>query len=278
MHAPGTVPALSAVRAGTTLDPMLRTRSSGRRALVGVLVAAMAVAGACLPQDRGEADEVPDGADAYQGQGPPQFPETGPVSAELLVEGLVYDFTSAPNSLDLWVPPVSQARCAAENIVATLTPARLSELGYRPATSGASLNDIDLTSAERDSVSLLFQQCVDMTQAVASLLAGNGRMSTKAALCMARGLEDKGLTGVFADAWAFGREVDPFDDDLADTLLQYAAVCLPGNVFNYPGVDLPGDDEVDDAGDVTDDNLLDVPSTQAPSDGGTSSGSSEGTP
>jgi len=207
-------------------------------------------ASACLPQDRGKATEVSDASSASPVAAPPQFPETGPIPADLLVEGLLYDFTSVPNDLDLWVPPTKQARCAAEKIVSTIGAPRLSELGYRPATSGASLNDIDLTSAERDSVALLFASCVDMTQGIAALLMGNGHMSSAAALCIAKGLASKKLLDPFVEAWAFGREVDPFTDDaaLAEAMLSFSSVCLSDTAFSWNDSKLPGDDQIQGTG------------------------------
>ena len=214
-----------------------------------LLVVLLASATSCLPQDRGSAEEVQE-EESAQPAAPPQFPETGPVPADLLVQGLLYDFTSVPTDLNLWVPPTKQARCAAEKIVGTLGASRLSELGYRPATSGASLNDIDMTTGERDSVALLFQSCVDMTQGVAALLMGDSHMSSTEALCMSEGLASKNLLAPFVEAWAFGREVDPFSDDatLAGALLDYTSVCLPDDAFTWNDTDLPGDDELQGTG------------------------------
>ena len=224
--------------------PSLRAISA---VLCGLLL--LGAATSCLPQDRGSAKEVDDHRAAAPA-GPPRFPDTGPVPAELLVEGLLYDFTSVPNDLDLWVPPTSEAKCAASKIVSTIGADRLSELGYRPGTSGASLNDIDLSASERDSVALLFQSCVDMTEGVASLLMGDGHMSTTQALCIAKGLASKDLLGPFVEAWAFGREVDPFanDDRLAGALLSYSGVCLPDDAFTWNDSHLPGDDEIQGTG------------------------------
>jgi hypothetical protein len=215
-----------------------------------LLAASVLGASACIPQDRGSANEVGDGKSAEPVAAPPRFPDTGPVSPELLVQGLVYDFTSVPSDLDLWVPPTKQAECAAKKIVSTLGAPRLSELGYRPATTGASLNDIDLTTGERDSVAVLFESCVDMTEGVAALLVGNGHMSTTAALCIAKGLASKQLLDPFVEAWAFGREVDPFAKDaaLTEALLSYSSVCLNGSAFTWNDAKLPGDDQVQGTG------------------------------
>jgi hypothetical protein len=215
--------------------------------LVALLAGALLVG--CMPQDKGAADEVGDGLTEAPAA-PPKFPDTGPVSAELLVEGLVYDFTSAPTDLNLWTPPADQARCAAQKIVQALGAPRLSELGYRPATSGASLNDIDLSVAERTSVAQQFSACVDLTEGIAGLLMGDGHMESSQALCITKGLASQGLLQPFVEAWAFGRETDPFEDDgaLATALISYSKVCLPNDAFTWNDADLPGDDDVQGTG------------------------------
>ena len=183
---------------------------------------------------------------------PPKFPTNGPVPAALLVDGLVFDFTSVPLDLNLWVPPGSEARCVAQKIVDDLGADRLSELGFRPGTSGASLNDIDLSVAERDVVASDFMGCVNMTDAVAGLLMGDGRMEAKPALCVAQGLAAKDDLKPFVDAWAFGEAIDPFADTgkLADDLLAYSNVCLAATTFYYPGVNLPGDEVIKEQNDA----------------------------
>jgi hypothetical protein len=214
--------------------------------VIALAAAAVVVAASCIPQDRRNATEVGAADDIPAA---PVFPETGQVPPDLLVEGLVYDFTRAPNDLNLWVPPTEQARCAAQKIVDNLGT-RISDLGYLPGTSGASLNDIALTSFERESIASLFQSCVDMTEATASLFIGSGHMTSRQARCMAQGLADKGQTAAFARAWAFGREIDPFEEDAAfvTTLLDYTEVCLPDTAFTWFGVDLPGDEDVVEVG------------------------------
>ncbi len=254
------------VRSGPVPGPRQGGRATAVRRALGATAAVglLLVTAACLPQDRGEAAEVDDGsAGASQVAAPPRFPDTGPVPPGLLVDALVYDFTSVTQDVNLWVPPTEQAQCAAEQIVATLGAARLSELGYRPATSGASLNDIDLTAAERDSVALLFEGCVDMTEAVATLLLGDGRLSTAASTCVAEGLAQQDQLGPFVEAWAFGREVDPFAEDgaLANAVLQFAAVCISENAFTFYDVDLPGDDEVQGTGDSVGPTSTTLPGT-----------------
>lgn len=217
-----------------------------RALLAPTLIAVALVGAACSPSDNGAASEAGVGSSDGAIPPPPEFPETGQVPPALLIEGLVYDFTTTPTDLNLWVPPTSEAECAAEKIVANVGAGTLSELGYLPGTSGASLNDIDLTAAETITVASLFQSCVDMVQASASLLIGSGNMSSGQALCIAEGLDEQGLSGRFVDAWAFGTEVDPFSNnaEMATAMLSYANVCLPDTAFTWYGVDLPGDEEI----------------------------------
>jgi hypothetical protein len=222
-----------------------RSRAVGSAALGLIVALVLLVAASCVPEDHGSASEVK-GLEGAGTDSPPEFPSNGPIPADLLVQGLVFDFTSVPVDLHFWVPPGDQARCAAQAIVGDLGADRLSELGYRPGTSGASLNDIDLSVAERDVVVNDFMECVDMTDAVAGLLMGDGRMEPKPALCVAKGLESKGDLRPFVEAWAFGEEVDPFAQTgrLAEDLVAYANVCLADSTFYYPGVDLPGDEVI----------------------------------
>ena len=159
---------------------------------------------ACLPQERGRRRRRRRGTPTSAG-----VPHDGSGPRELLIDGLLYDFTARPTSLDLWGPPVAGARCAATRITDTLGPPRLSELGYRPATSGASLNDIDLTDTERELVAAQFTSCVDMREAIAAVLMGDGHMEAKEATCLADGLVQQGVSDQFARAWAFGRTVNP---------------------------------------------------------------------
>ncbi len=225
------------------------------------LVVVGAAATACLPQERGEAREVDEAGEAPAE--PPTFPATGPVPRSLLIDGLVYDFTANQASLDLWVPPADQARCAATRVVDTLGPPRLSELGYRPGTSGASLNDIDLTDAERELVAAQFTSCVDMREAIASLLMGDGHMEAREATCIADGLKAQGLVDPFARAWAFGRTVNPAADDgaMATALMSLAGVCLPDDAFSWYDTNLPGGDEVQGTGSGSGSTTSTVPGT-----------------
>ena len=219
-------------------------RASKRRAVLAALCAvlvAVPVAG-CLPQERGEAREVPEGDEAPAA--PPSFPDSGPIPAETLVEALVYDFTAAPSDPNLWVPSLAEARCAAEGIVEGLGAPRLAELGYRPATSGASLNDVGLTTSERAVVTERVRACVDLTRAIGALLMGDGQLTGPQAACMAEGLAGRGLVDDVVVAWVVGRTFDPLAGDgaLADGLLSYAEVCLPDNAFGWTDANLPEED------------------------------------
>ncbi len=209
---------------------------------MGLAVALMGLA-ACIPQNKGDVGEVDD--EDAPGSAAPVFPETGRVPDELLVEGLVWDFTNAPADLNLWVPSDAEARCAAEKVVANLGD-RVSDLGYLPDTSGASLNDIALTQAERQNVTSLFESCVDRSQAMASLLLGQRSMTVEDAACMADGLVEAGVMTELIEAWAFGEQVDPYRDDgaVASALVSYANICLGDSAFFWLGVDLPGDEDV----------------------------------
>lgn len=208
------------------------------------------VATACIPQNKGDASDLDDGSDsAKAASAVPVFPATGEIAPELLVEGLVYDFTTRPSDQDYWSPPTAEATCAAQGIVDAIGAARLSELGYRVATPGASLNDIGLTDAERNTVVDEFSNCVDMVEGVAALLFGDGRMTTESALCVARGLGDTQMLRPFVEAWAFGRAVDPFASDaaFASTLIAEAQVCIADNAFLWPKLRFPDEEPLIDS-------------------------------
>ena len=216
--------------------------------LAGVCLALVLTA--CIPQNHSESSEVDDGSDSARiGATPPEFPTAGEIPAPLLVEGLVYDFTDRPRDQDYWSPPSAQAECAAQGIVDGIGASRLSQLGYRVATPGASLNDIPLSETERAIVIDQFSSCVDMQEGVASMLYGDGRMSPKTATCVAKGLATQQMLGPFVEAFAFGRAVDPFESDgaFATALLSQSNVCIPESAFDWPDVRLPQSDPLIDS-------------------------------
>ncbi|MCZ7630336.1 MAG: hypothetical protein M5U19_15425 [Microthrixaceae bacterium] len=119
---------------------VLWMRGAGMRAwsattvlfVAALFVGVLAVA--CVPKELHDPTEVGGAQDVVAE--PPVFPKTGQVPPELLVEGLVYDFSSNDVDLDLWVPRPEEARCAAESIVDAFA-VQLSDLGYAPGVSGA---------------------------------------------------------------------------------------------------------------------------------------------
>jgi hypothetical protein len=225
-------------------------RRSGRRraALAAVLAVALGALASCA--DRGPSAEVDDGTDSARTERvAPVFPEDGTVPEVLLVQGLVFDLTNRPVDLDYWAAPSDQAECAAEAIVTALGAERLSELGYRPGVTGASLNDIDLADDEREEVADAVEGCVDMAEAVAAMFYGDGRIAPTVANCLADGLDDKQQLRPFVVAVVFGTAVDPFADDgaLANAMLDQSVVCVPEGAFNWSDLDLPDDSPVFDA-------------------------------
>ena len=211
--------------------------------VVALMIALLMTVSSCVPSKADAASEVDDGsASASPERTPPVFPSAGVIPADLLVDGLVFDLTDAPADRNLWVPDETQARCAANGIVQDLGAARLSELGYRPGTQGASINEIALNDVERRAVADRFASCVDLGDAVGSLLMGRDQMSGKQAACIADGLEQRNLLLPFADAFAFRVPVDPFAGDgaLATAMLDYSAICLGDDSFTWLDANLPG--------------------------------------
>lgn len=218
--------------------PGMRARSVTGVLFVAVLFVGVLV-GACVPKKLHDPTEV-GGAEDVVAE-PPVFPKTGQVPPELLVEGLVYDFSSNDVDLDLWVPRPEEARCAAESIVGQFA-VQLSDLGYAPGVSGAGINDIALTADQRAAVADLFLACVDTTEMMGSLFLGSDNMAPSEAMCLARGLAATELPSAFVNAWMSGRGFDPIGEDGANAslILQYANVCLPSTAFLWNGLQLPG--------------------------------------
>ncbi|MEZ5239561.1 MAG: hypothetical protein R2716_11690 [Microthrixaceae bacterium] len=219
-------------------------RSGVALGVAGLLVALLS---ACVPKDLSNHTEVGGARDVVDE--PPRFPETGRVPDDLLVEGLVYDFTNHGVDLNLWSPDAEEARCAATAIV-ELYGEQLSDLGYEPGVDGAGLNDIALTSTERDGVAQLFTGCVDAEEMLGALVLGGDNMAPSEAACMARGLADTTVAASIVRSWIYNTGYDPVGEDGAEaqTLLAQAAVCLPSDVFLFNGLQLPGSDpEADDS-------------------------------
>lgn len=206
-------------------------------AMLVALVAVASLAAGCA--DKGPSAEVDEGDEPDVTA--PSFPDNGDVPRDLLVAGIVFDLSNRPDDLNYWAAPVDQAECAATKVVDELGAARLSELGYRPGVPGASLNDIELSETERSTVVDAVEDCVDMVEAVAAMLLGDGRLKPSVATCVAGGLADKDQLRPFVAAVVFGTSVDPFagDSPLAPDLLDQAVVCVPADAFDGYDLELP---------------------------------------
>lgn len=232
-----TEPPIAGTVAGSAIRP------GPRRAALAVIwvMTLLGVLAGCT--ETGPVTEVDDGSDSARAEtAAPVFPDDGEVPRELLVEGLVFDLGNRPVDGRYWAAPAEQAECAAVAIVDTLGAPRLSELGYRPGVTGASLNDIELTDAERGQVVEVVEECVDMVDAVAAMFYGDGRIPASVADCLASGLQDRGQLRPFVVAVVFGTAVDPFagGSALATAMLDQAEVCVPEAAFNWADLDLPG--------------------------------------
>jgi hypothetical protein len=228
------------------LAPAQLRRWAAAAGVLTVVLAGIPTLAACVPTKAEQAREVDDGSGfSPPGRSAPVFPPSGLVPVDLLVEGLVYDFTAAPADRNLWTPDDAQATCAARSIVDAVGAPRLSELGYRPGTDGNGLNQVALTSSERQVVAERFASCVDLADAVGTILMGDDQMTGAQADCIAESLRERELLLPFADAYAFGENVDPFagDGQLAEALLTASGVCLGEDAFDWLDSDLPGETE-----------------------------------
>lgn len=213
-----------------------------------LVIAAFVVAGlvtSCVPRRSTDTSTVKGATHLIEGDTkPPVFPTTN-VPKALLIEGLTYDFAVAPLDQDYWSPSKKEAKCAATAIVDRIGAQRISDLGYRVDTPGASLNDVALSTDERNAVVDEFSRCVDMQEALAALLFGDGRIRTRAATCLSQVISTKGLLPQFVKAWIFGEAVNPFASDaaLASALSTGSQVCINANDLNWPNLTVPGSDE-----------------------------------
>lgn len=209
-----------------------------------MLVPVVLTAVACIPETRSELDQLDRPADALP------VPELGPDAArDDLVAGLVADLGSAPDDLSFWAPPIDEATCLAEGVVDEVGGDRLLALGYRPGTPGAALGDLELDDAERTTVTDVAVDCVDLREAAAQIVYGDGRLPPTVATCVADGLADTDQLRPLAAAVIGGAPIDPFADDggLASALLVQSAICIPEDAFNWPDLRLPQDEVVIDA-------------------------------
>lgn len=208
-----------------------------------LLPAAFAVGG-CVAEQQGDTLQLDRPADELP------VPEVGVDAPEGdLVAGLVADLATTPDDLSYWAPPLDEATCVAEDVVDRIGSDRLLELGYRPGTPGAALGDLELEDDERRAVVDTVVDCVDLREAVAQVVYGDGRLVPTVATCIADGLEAADQLRPFAAAIVGGRAVDPFagDGELASTLLVQSTICIPEDAFNWPDLRLPQDDQVIDA-------------------------------
>ncbi|HTO01674.1 MAG TPA: hypothetical protein VL068_13475 [Microthrixaceae bacterium] len=223
-------------------------RTFGPRRVVPPLVLAVVLMGlisSCVPSRTSNTEAVKSRTHLIEGDiKPPAFPTTN-VPKPLLIEGLTYDFAVRPLDQDYWTPSKAEAKCAAKAIVERIGAQRISDLGYRVNTPGASINDIALTDDERAAVVDEFGRCVDMQEALAALFFGKGRIRSRAATCLSQVLASKGLLPKFVDAWIFGGAVDPFASNaaLASALSTGSQVCINANDLNWPDLSVPGSDQ-----------------------------------
>ena len=98
---------------------------------------------------------------------------------------------------------------------------------------------------ERAKVVAALTSCVDTHEAASSLFFGKGRISAKAAECVADVLDKAGMVPIFFEAWINAKPVDPFanDGNLANTMSAAAQVCLSPGELNWPTLRSPVDDQ-----------------------------------
>lgn len=214
----------------------------------GVLRAVMAltlvcVAVGCIPSERGATVEIKRASDTHKAK-VPVLPRTNP-SPEQMERAIDFDLRNRPDSQDFWTPTRSEADCVAKEVVNGIGTDRLSALGYQPGTPGAGLVDLALTTEERAKLTSALTGCVDMREAIAALYFGKGRVSVKAAGCLADILDKTGFVPAFFAAWANGSAVDPFAQDahLADSMSAAAQICLSPNDLNWPTLRSPVEDQ-----------------------------------
>lgn len=224
---------------------MRRLRARFRPVGLCVVAAVVAVGvGACVPTEHGEVSEFDLDEDATSLTAP-EFPD-GAVPDDLMVTGLVYELSSRPADLSFWSPSPAEARCVAEEMLGIVGSDRLTSLGFRPGTDGGSLADLAFEEPERSSIGTAFAGCVDLSEAVATLFFGGGRISASAARCAADTLDQTGQLAPFASGWVLGSPIDPFGGDtpLARSMIDAATICIADDAFDWPDVELPGGPDI----------------------------------
>lgn len=231
---------------GTGSARRRRGNEAARRVAPRLLVLAtvLVVAVGCIPETRGQVSQLERPADDLP------VPELGPGSGDdAVVAGLVADLVTTPDDLSFWALPLDEATCVAEGAVDELGADRLVGLGFRPATGGAGLADLDVSADERATLIALVEDCVDLTEAVAQIVYGDGRLPPTVATCFADGLEATGQLRPVAAAIIDGTAIDPFVNEgaLAAALLVQSAICIPEDAFNWPALRLPDETTIIDA-------------------------------
>ena len=225
---------------GTTLAHMNRL-AGVTLTLIALAIACVGVG--CVPRERGSSVEIKRESDTSKIRAP-KLPKANPTASQM-EQAIVFDLRNRPDSQDFWTPTRSEAKCVAQEVVSGVGLDRLSSLGFQPGTQGASLVDIAMTADERAKVVAALTSCVDTHEAASSLFFGKGRISAKAAECVADVLDKAGMVPIFFEAWINAKPVDPFanDGNLANTMSAAAQVCLSPGELNWPTLRSAVDDQ-----------------------------------
>ncbi len=126
--------------------------------------------------------------------------------ADGLVESIADHFSAVGTNLNLWAPPRSQAKCAAEKMVATLGVDRLLELGFDPQKGRIAL---PFSDAEQTSVLNILVGCVDFKQGLLELISAYQKLDVTRTACVTASIDRQGLTRDLVASLLTAKESDP---------------------------------------------------------------------
>jgi len=117
----------------------------------------------------------------------------------------------------------SEADCVARATVDRLGIVRLEQMGMEVGPGTApTLDEADLTSAEKDALFSIFDRCADFTSKLAALLIAGAQLSQAEATCVAERYEQSGLLR----RSLFSSDFDPaLNDEIDQAFADATAAC-----------------------------------------------------
>lgn len=165
--------------------------------------------------------EVDYSAGSGDDPGVPDYPLTDQGIAQSIRDHM----TTVGEDLNLWVPTDDEADCAARRLVERFGAARLLAIGYQPATGELALA---YEEPERAAAANILDGCIDYARGLIEMMTSYSKVSLRSAECLARGIDDAGLTRPFAMSLVDGVEPDvlAFDSELGRGVSDLMVACM----------------------------------------------------